>query len=58
MAAYREPLEAPTPMSLGNGTAKGRYHFFSGRQRFFMQSMFTDDPVMGATCRAGIRRAA
>ena len=33
-------------MSLGNGTAKGRYHFFSGRQRFFMQSMFTDDPVM------------
>ena len=46
MAAYREPLEAPTPMSLGNGTAKGRYHFFSGRQRFFMQSMFTDDPVM------------
>ena len=46
LAKYLEPLEAPTPMSLANGTAKGKYHFFSGRQRFFMQSMFSDDPVM------------
>lgn len=46
LATYIEPLEAPTLTSLGNGTAKGKYHFFSGRQRFFMQSMFTDDPVM------------
>lgn len=46
LAQYLEPLEAPTPMSLARGDAKHRYHFFSGRQRFFMQSMFTDDPVM------------
>lgn len=46
LAQYLEPLEAPTPMSLASGKAKGKYHFFSGRQRFFMQSMFTDDPVM------------
>ena len=46
LAQYIEPLEAPTPMSLERGDAKGKYHFFSGRQRFFMQSMFTDDPVM------------
>ena len=46
LAQYLEPLEAPTPMSLASGKAKGKYHFFSGRQRFFMQSMFTEDPVM------------
>ncbi len=46
LAQYLEPFEAPTPMSLARGDAKHRYHFFSGRQRFFMQSMFTDDPVM------------
>ena len=46
LAQYIEPLEAPTPMSLERGDARGKYHFFSGRQRFFMQSMFTDDPVM------------
>ncbi len=46
IAKYLPPLEAPTPTALANGTAKGKYHFFSGRQRFFMQSMFTDDPVM------------
>ena len=46
IAKYVAPLEAPTPASLGDGTAKGKYHFFSGRQRFFMQSMFTEDPVM------------
>ena len=46
IAKYIEPLEAPTPMQLANGTAKGKYQFFSGRQRFFMQSMFTEDPVM------------
>lgn len=46
LAKYLEPLEAPTPMSLKRGDAKHKYHFFSGRQRFFMQSMFSDDPVM------------
>ena len=46
LAQYLEPLEAPTPMSFERGDAKGKYHFFSGRQRFFMQSMYTDDPVM------------
>ena len=46
LAQYIPPLEAPTPARLADGTAKGKYHFFSGRQRFFMQSMFTDDPVM------------
>lgn len=46
LAKYLEPLEAPTPMSLARGDAKHKYHFFSGRQRFFMQSMFSDDPVM------------
>lgn len=46
MATYHEPYEVPTNASLANGTAKHRYQFFSGRQRFFMQSMFTDDPVM------------
>ena len=46
MAQYVPPLEAPTPQTLADGTAKHPYHFFSGRQRFFMQSMFTDDPVM------------
>ncbi|MBR0403943.1 MAG: molybdopterin-dependent oxidoreductase, partial [Eggerthellaceae bacterium] len=46
LAKYLPPLEAPTPARLADGTAKGKYHFFSGRQRFFMQSMFTEDPVM------------
>lgn len=46
MAAYREPLEVPTPASLKEGSDEHPYQFFSGRQRFFMQSMFTDDPVM------------
>ena len=46
MATYNEPYEAPTPRQLKEGTAKHKYQFFSGRQRFFMQSMFTDDPVM------------
>ncbi|MGI6217852.1 MAG: molybdopterin-containing oxidoreductase family protein [Coriobacteriales bacterium] len=46
MAEYHEPYETPTAKSLADGTAKHPYQFFSGRQRFFMQSMFTDDPVM------------
>ena len=46
MATYHEPYEVPTTTRLANGTAKGKYQFFSGRQRFFIQSMFTDDPVM------------
>ncbi len=47
IASYREPMEAPTPMSLKRGDSDAYpYQFFSGRQRFFMQSMFTDDPVM------------
>lgn len=46
MAYYHEPYEVPTAKRLAEGTAKHPYQFFSGRQRFFMQSMFTDDPVM------------
>lgn len=46
MASYRPPLEAPTPQSLAAGESLYPYQFFSGRQRFFMQSMFSDDPVM------------
>ena len=47
MAKYREPLEVPTTASLAAGkNPEHPYQFFSGRQRFFMQSMFTDDPVM------------
>ena len=46
IAQYREPLEVPTAAKVEAGTAKGKYHFFSGRQRFFMQSMYTEDPVM------------
>lgn len=46
MATYHEPYEVPTAKRRAEGTAKHPYQFFSGRQRFFMQSMFTDDPVM------------
>ena len=46
MASYHEPYEVPTEKRRAEGTAKHKYQFFSGRQRFFMQSMFTDDPVM------------
>ncbi len=46
LADYHEPFEVPTAKRLAEGTAKHPYQFFSGRQRFFMQSMFTDDPVM------------
>ena len=38
---YRPSIEFPIPEG-----AKYPYQFFTGRQRFFMQSMFTDDPVM------------
>ena len=37
--AYEKPLEA-------QGVEKFPYQFFTGRQRFFMQSMYTDDPLM------------
>ena len=46
MASHRDPMEAPTQAQLTEGGLKYPYQFFSGRQRFFMQSMFTDDPVM------------
>lgn len=46
MAFYHEPYEVPTLKTEREGTSKFPYQFFSGRQRFFMQSMFTDDPVM------------
>jgi anaerobic selenocysteine-containing dehydrogenase len=41
LARYMPPLEVrPEKM------VKHPYHFFTGRQRFFMQSLFTDDPLM------------
>lgn len=43
IAAYVEPYEVPTTETPNK---EYPYQFFSGRQRFFMQSMFTDDPVM------------
>lgn len=47
LAKYKEPLEVPTEQSKAAGkNEEYPYQFFSGRQRFFMQSMFTDDPVM------------
>lgn len=41
VASYRPSLEFPV-----SEAAEHPYQFFSGRQRFFMQSMFTDDPLM------------
>lgn len=41
VATYRPSLEFPVKPE-----AEHKYQFFSGRQRFFMQSMFTDDPLM------------
>lgn len=47
MPKYFDPLEVPTDAKKEQGRVNEYpYHFFSGRQRFFMQSMFTDDPVM------------
>ncbi|MEG1906815.1 MAG: molybdopterin-dependent oxidoreductase [Gordonibacter sp.] len=47
LAKYKEPLEVPTVQSKADGkNEEYPYQFFSGRQRFFMQSMFTNDPVM------------
>jgi molybdopterin-containing oxidoreductase family molybdopterin binding subunit len=40
---YVPPLESPV---IDGNNKKYPYQFFTGRQRFFMQSMFTDDPVM------------
>lgn len=40
---YFPPLESPT---VDTPNEKYPYQFFSGRQRFFMQSMFTNDPLM------------
>lgn len=48
MASYRDPLEVPTAPELRVGGLSYPYQFFSGRQRFFMQSMFSDDPVLAA----------
>ena len=39
VATYEPPYEA-------RGTEEYPYQFFTGRQRFFMQSMYTDDPLM------------
>ena len=41
IAKYRPALHFPVPEG-----AEYPYLFFTGRQRFFMQSMFTEDPVM------------
>lgn len=41
-AKYRPTLEVPD----GVRESDYDYHFFTGRQRFFMQSLFTDDPWM------------
>jgi molybdopterin-containing oxidoreductase family molybdopterin binding subunit len=40
---YFAPLESPV---IDSNNQEFPYQFFTGRQRFFMQSMFTDDPVM------------
>ncbi len=42
LAVYRPTLEVPD----GERESDYDYHFFTGRQRFFMQSLFTDDPWM------------
>lgn len=41
--SYYEPLESP---SANQSNPEYPYQFFSGRQRFFMQSMFTNDELM------------
>ena len=41
-AKYTPTLEIPD----GVRESRYKYQFFSGRQRFFMQSLFTDDPWM------------
>ena len=47
IAMYTEPMEVPTEASKAEGkNEEYPYQFFSGRQRFFMQSLYTDDPVM------------
>ena len=47
LAQYKEPMEVPTEASKAEGRNEVYpYQFFSGRQRFFMQSLYTDDPVM------------
>jgi molybdopterin-containing oxidoreductase family molybdopterin binding subunit len=43
MPSYFPPLESPTGET---PNSEYPYQFFTGRQRFFMQSMFTDDPLM------------
>jgi molybdopterin-containing oxidoreductase family molybdopterin binding subunit len=43
LPTYLPTLETPTDQA-PNETFP--YQFFTGRQRFFMQSMFTDDPLM------------
>ena len=39
VTVYEPPYEA-------GGSEKYPFQFFTGRQRFFMQSMYTDDPLM------------
>lgn len=47
LATYTEPMEVPTEQSKAEGkNEEYPYQFFSGRQRFFMQSLYTDDPLM------------
>lgn len=41
LPAYKPCLESPVI----DGNEKHPYQLFTGRQRFFMQSMFTDDPL-------------
>jgi molybdopterin-containing oxidoreductase family molybdopterin binding subunit len=42
-AKYFPPMESPV---IDENNEKYPYQFFTGRQRFFMQSMYTDDPMM------------
>jgi molybdopterin-containing oxidoreductase family molybdopterin binding subunit len=39
---YIPPIESPV---IDNNNKEYPYQLFTGRQRFFMQSMFTDDPI-------------
>lgn len=43
LPVYKQPLEVPVPLLQVD--EKHPYQLFTGRQRFFMQSMFTDDPI-------------
>ena len=45
IAGYYEPYEVPTTKLLDTGE-EYPYQYFTGRQRFFMQTMFREDPLM------------